>query len=298
MAGLQVVTPPAKLPVSLGVIKRHLRVDNKDDDELIELYAKAACENAEEFTRRAFVNTRFVQSLDSFPYFTDSIMSQMAYPPAYYALPKYSTTLWNYSQMIKLFRSPLVDVDRIDYVDSQSGNVQSLYPVLENWLAENLYELGDEIEDPNGNLQTVTAIAEGKKGLSGSSTPSWPAANSPSGIVTTDGDLSWTSGGAAPQGSFFVDRISEPPRIFPAPAGANWPSVLYVPDAVKIYHTVGYGDDGRNVPASAKVSILQQCASWNENRESVTPETLKEIPNHCKELLWNIRVLDFAPTRG
>ena len=296
MAGLQIEIPPKALPVSLRALRSHLRVDDKDSDELIEIYAHAALENVEGFTRRALVNTGFVQSLDSFPYYTDSMMSQMAYPPAYYSLPRYSTTLWNYSQMIKLFVSPLVEVDRIDYVDSASGNLLSLYPVLENWLPEVQYEVGDEIEDPNGNLQTVTSIAQGAKGISGSSQPAWATV---SGNTTgPDGDLTWTCRGVAPAGGFFVDRISEPPRIFPAPAGTNWPSVLYVPNAVRIHYTCGYGNDGRNVPACAKVAILQQCGNWNENRESVSAETLKLIPNHLQELLWNIRVVDFSPTRG
>jgi Phage gp6-like head-tail connector protein len=295
MAGLQVVLPAPALPVSLRALKSHLRVDIKDDDELIEIYARAATENVEGFTRRALVNTGFVQSLDSFPYYTDSMMSQMAYPPAYYSLPRWSTTLWNYSQMIKLFISPLVEVERIDYVDSETGNVLSLYPVAENWLAETQYEAGDEIEDPNGNLQQVTAVAEGQKGISGADEPSW---SENADVTTSDGDLTWTYLGAAPEGDFFVDRVSEPPRLFPAPAGGFWPSVLYVPNAVKIYYTCGYGADARNVPACAKVSVLQQVGNWYENRESVTPDNLKEIPNHHKELLWNIRVLDFSPTRG
>jgi hypothetical protein len=295
MAGLQIEIPPPALPVSLNALKSHLRIDIKDDDELVKIYAQAAVENVEGFTRRTTVNTGYVQSLDSFPYYTDSMMSQMAYPPAYYSLPRYSTTLWDYSQMIKLFMSPLVEVTRIDYVDSASGNLLSLYPVLENWVPEVQYELGDEIEDPNGNLQTVTAIAQGKKGISGSSTPAWATI---SGNTTTDGDLTWTCGRAAPAGNFFVDRVSEPPRIFPAPAGTTWPSVLYVPNAVRIHYICGYGNTGLNVPACAKVAILQMCGNWNENRESVSDQTLKTIPNHLQELLWNIRVLDFAPTRG
>ncbi|HEY0701261.1 MAG TPA: head-tail connector protein [Candidatus Acidoferrales bacterium] len=300
MAGHQVEIPAAQLPLSLRALKTHLRVDNKDDDELIKIYAAAALEMVEGFTGRSLVNQGFVQSLDSFPYYTDSMMSQMAYPPAYYSLPKYSTTLWNYSQMVKLLTSPLVDVDRIDYVDSETGNLLSLYPVLENWVPEVEYELGDEIEDTNGNLQVITAVDNSKANKdgtfsSGSTTPTWNAATNG---TTVDGPFTWTNKRVAPDGGFFVDRISEPPRLFPAPAGGNWPSVLYVPNAVRIHYTAGYGVSGSAVPACAKVAMLQLVASWNENREAVSDLKKQEMPWHLQNLLWNIRVLDFAPTRG
>src|SRR5581483_7536576 len=43
----------------------------------------------------------------------------------YYSLPRYSTTLWNYSQMIKLTPPPLVSVQQMRYVDTD-GNNQTL----------------------------------------------------------------------------------------------------------------------------------------------------------------------------
>jgi hypothetical protein len=43
------------------------------------------------------------------------------------------------------------------------------------------------ITDPNGNLQTVTTY-----GTTGSSAPSWPAANAQAGTTTTDGSVVWT----------------------------------------------------------------------------------------------------------
>lgn len=43
------------------------------------------------------------------------------------------------------------------------------------------------ITDPNGNIQVVTTY-----GITGGSTPSWPAANAAAGTVTTDGSVQWT----------------------------------------------------------------------------------------------------------
>lgn len=299
MATLQIETPPAAEPVTLTVAKSHLRVTIDDDDDLIALYLAAAREGVEAFLARSLVTKGYRQTLDSFPYFTDTIMSQQAYPPAYYSLPRYSTTLWNYSQMMKLFVSPLVAVDRISYLASGDSLWHDLAPALEPWQPSIEYTLGDSIEDPNGNRQTVTAVLENYSNgtsLSGSTPPAtWgDSAENP---TTTDQDLTWTWGGPAPAGDFIVDADSEPPRIFPLP-GQNWPSVLYVPNAVRIHYTAGYGEDGGHVPGLAKVGILQTVGSWYENRESTSPVDLREIPGHVQDLLWGLRVLDLAPTRG
>ena len=74
--------------------------------------------------------------------------------------------------------------------------------------------------------------------------------------------------------------------------------MLYVPNAVRIHYVAGYGPDGKNVPGLAKVGILQTVAAWYENREAVSPIDLRQVPGNVQDLLWSLRVLDFAPTRG
>ena len=312
MAGLQIEIPAATSAVSLAIAKLHCRLTSDLEDDLIGLYIEAATEDAEDFTSRSFVNKGYVEVYDSFPYFTDTIQSQLAYPPAYYSLPRYSTTLWNYSQMVKILRSPLSFVDRIDYISSQDGSLQTLRPILENWQPGVEYFVGDEIEDSNGNLQQVTAVAETEtppvegetieedesdeeaSAVSGTSAPIWSQALNG---AATDEDLTWTCK-KMPAGDFYVDRISEPPRIFPGGPGNFWPSVLYVPNAVQIHYTAGYGSDATAVPAKAKVAILQAVAHWYENRESVSPLDLKKVPEQAERLLMGSRVWDLAPTRG
>src|SRR5579859_7873752 len=149
MAGLIIVAPPKVEPVLLDDMKNFLRVDISDDDAMIEGMITAAREMCESFTRRSFVQKGYRQSLDAFPYFVDTVMSQMAYPPSYYSLPRYSTTLWNYSQMIKLLRSPLRDVSRITYTDSVTSTIKTLYPQLFVWQALHEYFIGDQIQDSN-----------------------------------------------------------------------------------------------------------------------------------------------------
>jgi hypothetical protein len=112
---------------------------------------------------------------------------------------------------------------------------------------------------------------------------------------------------------FLLDNINEPARIFPLP-GQMWPPCLYVPNAVRIRFTAGFGDTSSNtktvdgeipqgagsqpMPGRVQVAILQLVNSWYENREAVTAATLKEIPQHVQMLLWSMRVMDMQPTRG
>jgi hypothetical protein len=293
VAALQVELPPAAEPVTLDVAKSHLRVSIGDDDGLIAAYITAARESVEAFLARSLVNKGYRQSLDSFPYFTDTMLSQMAYPPSYYALPRYATTLWNYSQMVKLFYSPLVKVSRLSYLSSSDLLWHDLYPALETWQPSTLYRIGSQIQDSGGNLQEVTAGATPPP-VSGLVAPVWSAGQ---GATTSDGSLTWTNLGPAPVGNFIVDRDSEPPRIFPL-AGQHWPSVMYVPNAVRIHYVSGYGLDDASVPGLAKVGILHTVANWYENREAVSPVQLRPVPGNVQDLLWGLRVLDFAPTRG
>src|SRR5437879_3945994 len=111
---------PTSLPtevVSLAEMKSYLHVSTTQDDLLISTMISAARSQAEIFCNQAIAQRNYVQAMDSFPYYVDTIQSQQAYPPNYYSNPRYSTTLWNYSQTIKLFRGPLTDVVDIEYVD-------------------------------------------------------------------------------------------------------------------------------------------------------------------------------------
>src|SRR5579864_3304578 len=295
MGALVVETPPAAEPLTLDVAKSHLRVTIASEDTLIGVFLQAAREGVESFLGRSLVEKGYRQSLDSFPYYIDSVQSQQAYPPQYYSSPRYSTTLWNYSQMIKLLRAPLRKVTNITYIQP-SGVPATLYPAPFLWQPITEYDVGDQVQDSNGNLQEVTAATESEEGgasLSGSSAPTW--ASGSLGQTTTDGDLTWTlKKKPAPVGDFIYDPDSEPPRIFP-PAGSYWPPCLYVPNAVQIHFVSGYGSDGTNVPALAKVGILQATADWYRNRETITPETLKEIPGREQDLITSLRIIDLAP---
>jgi uncharacterized phiE125 gp8 family phage protein len=64
---LKLITAPAVNPISLVEAKAHLRVDHSQEDTLIELFVKAATQNAEAFLGRALVTQTWELVLDSFP---------------------------------------------------------------------------------------------------------------------------------------------------------------------------------------------------------------------------------------
>jgi hypothetical protein len=127
MAYIRQVTLPQEV-ITLDEAKNFLKIPPsvKTDDALIQSLISAGREQIEVFTGQAVAARKYVQALDSFPYYVDTIMSQQAYPPNYYSNPRYSTTLWNYSQMLKLFRGPLTSVDSIQYIDT-NGEPQTLH---------------------------------------------------------------------------------------------------------------------------------------------------------------------------
>ncbi len=116
---------PSAEPVSLAELKTYLRlpVGFTTEDNLLSDLIQSAREDGERLSGLVLAQRTFTQVLDSFPYFTDTIQSQLAYPPSYYSLPRYSTTLWNYSQMIKLEKAPLISVDLLTYINASGAGV-------------------------------------------------------------------------------------------------------------------------------------------------------------------------------
>lgn len=246
---------PATEPVTLAQAKSFMRLPSgyTAEDSTITAFITAAREQGELITGRGLAQRTWTQVLDSFPYFTDTVQSQLAYPPSYYSLPRYSTTLWNYSQMIKLSYPPVLSVQGMNYVDS-SGNPQTLYQ-------------------------------------------------------DTD---------------FVLDRITEPPRIFPQP-GQYWPPSLYVANSLQVNFTAGYDPNPNaidthyvdsppvssppdqqpvstivtGIPQMMILGILNLVAFWFNNRGSVgiVPDGTNRTPNILGIFLQN-QVQDFVGNRG
>lgn len=314
MAGLSIEFPAKNAVVGLDEMKNFLRVDDIDaDDDLISTLTEAATLACENYCRRSFINKGFIMTLDAFPYFTDTMLSQLAYPPSYYALPKYSTTLWNYSQMIKLWRPPLVSVDRITYLDSGLSSFKDLVPQPLPWYPQKVYQAGAQVSDNNNNVQTLVPIMPsvlntGKSGI----TPPGDKGNPPWGenvgditVENAPATAVWRNDGNLPMGefgSFVVDNIGEPARIFPGFGNKQtnngyWPSVLYLPNAVQIHYTAGFGENSSDVPANIRTAVMMATSDYYENREPQKGDE-EQLPRHVRALLWPSRVMDFSPTRG
>lgn len=308
MAGLKLEFPAAVDPVSLAEAKNFLRVDDiDDDDDLITGLISAATEACENYTRRSFISKGFLMTLDSFPYFTDTMMSQLAYPPSYYSLPRYSTTLWNYSQMIKLLRPPCISVDRITYMASGDSSFHDLIPQPGPWYPQTEVEVGDQFIDNNANIQTLIALNPSAEDsyTTGVNPPTWAKNQNGVTVEASPATAVWRNDGPAANGEFgayMLDNVSEPARVFPGignPQSSNnfWPSVLYVPNAVQIHMTCGYGPNPSDVPNGCRTGIMQTVADWYENRNPATTDE-DQLPRHVRAILSTYRVMDLQLTRG
>lgn len=303
MSGLIIERPPLVEPVSLTQAKNFLRLeaDFTMDDDLISTLIVAGRELTETFTGLSLVQKGYLQVLDSFPYFTDTVSSQMAYPPSYYSLPRYSTTLWNYSQMIKMYYPPLVSVDRITFLSSTDSQWHDMIQAPPQWYPGTTYSASpaSSVTDGNGNVQVCI-----QSGVAQHLPPIWSkvigvaTAELSSTVVWQNTGPVSTLQGANEFGLYMVDTVTRPGRMFPGPPGGTWPPVLYAPNAVQIHFTAGFSADASLVPGVCQTAILQLVANWYENREAAMPGTYSELPNHVKALLWSRRVMDFQPTRG
>lgn len=329
MPSLQIERPAACLPVALDEMKNFLRVEIDDDDDLITSMISAITGSAELFCDRSFISKGYIQTLDSFPYFADTQLSQNAMPPSYYSLPMYSTTLWNYSQQIKLFAAPLISVDALMYMASADSQWHALVPVPPVWYPLTAYVaaaaksgntpavVASTISDPNGNIQRCIA---GGKSFANPPLPAGTPSNTVpnpgyywnadlNGVTTEASGVEWQNIGPVPQqdpivggsqgkqfGSFIIDTNSEPARLFPGPAGNYWPPVLYLPNAVQIHFTSGYGDAPADVPDAIRLAIMLGVSDLYENREPVGKDMT--LPKSVKALLYPYQVTDICPTRG
>lgn len=262
MAYVRPTSNPTEV-VSLAEQKNFLRISTSQDDNLISnILIPAARSQAEIFTNQAIAQRNYVQSLDSFPYYVDTIMSQQAYPPNYYSNPRYSTTLWNYSQMLKLFRGPLTDVVNIEYVDGSGGTNDGTIQFLTEGV--------DFIVDPL-NLQPRLFPLAGSF---------WPSVK----YVPNAVQINFTAG-----------YTPNPTDIRVVTVHTNLSSP-YVPSAHPNQQTQYTYQIG--VPYDLKMALMMLVNHWYLNREPVVSGQPGTLPMHVEDILWSYRVEDVSPTRG
>lgn len=275
MGWVSVAGPPEAEIVSLPAMLKFLRIPVHDDgtriftdaqdDDLVRSLITGARYFAEIYTCKSLAKKRYVQFMDSFPYFTDTLLSQMAYPPSYYALPRYSTTLWNYSQLIKLYYPPLCEVEKIELVDT-NGNLVKLLP-HKDFQVDYANEPARIFPLPGQNWPPVMYVANAvaiyyTAGYEVESTEE-PTEDPTAQIVTEPENLG-LSGFTQQRGQYPLDRT---------------------------------------IPAHMLLAIKQLVTHWYQNRDAVVVQAgaggiHQPLPYHIESILDSERMIDFAPTRG
>jgi len=296
MPGLKIELAPANMPVTLGQTKDHMRVTLSNDDDLITTYIQSATDMVEKYMSRSLINKGYLQALDHFPRYHDA--AALVDSRASVFSSAHSSRAHRNFQKIKLLRSPLIRTVKIDYIDPD-GALQTLYPTrqFESWEPGTEYVVGEEVLDPNGNVQQVAETQntnEDGSASSGLSNPDWADNENE---FTSDGQLSWQNKGEPPEADFVEDLNGEPPTIYPMP-GESWPATLETPNAVRIHFIAGYGETPDAIPAKFKTAVMIQTSGLYEFREPVSALDLKELPWHLRQALRSDKVDDFAPTPG
>ena len=271
MAYVTPTGPPEAEVVSLPAMKNFLRVSPNvtTDDDLIQGLIVAASEYVETYTGKSLAKKGYLQVLDSFPYFTDTVMSQMAYPPSYYALPRYSTTLWNYSQMIKLFYPPLIPDANLKIVCvGTDGNETTILP-------------GRDFQVDPVSMPARLFPLPGQ---------TWP----PVLYAANAARIYFTAG-------FEVESTENPPPDFGTVTEPEVESIAgNAPNPPQ--QVVSYTLD-RTIPQTLVMAVRQLVVHWYQNRDAVITGAgaggkHETLPLHVQALLDSERFIDFAPTRG
>jgi uncharacterized phiE125 gp8 family phage protein len=90
---LHLVTAPAAEPVALATVKVFLRVDGTDEDSLITSLAKAAREEGEKLSRRAFITQTWEMIIEC----------------------------WPHDWRLRVYRPPLQSITSVKYFDSDNA---------------------------------------------------------------------------------------------------------------------------------------------------------------------------------
>jgi len=72
----------------------------------------------------------------------------------------------------------------------------------------------------------------------------------------------------------------------------SFPDVYKRPDAVQVEYVAGFGDAASDVPSPIRHAMLLLIGTWYAQRESISAEELREVPNAVQFLLSPHRVFD------
>lgn len=133
LSRLQPLNAPDAEPITLDLAKRHLRLDNDDDDELLPVYIAGARAWAEDYLGRALATQQFMWTIHQEQYAGAYPYLALPFPvtvyPLWYPWPEIT------QGAIDVPRAPLISVDSVGYgvgstETTLTSDKYSLDPVL------------------------------------------------------------------------------------------------------------------------------------------------------------------------
>lgn len=137
--------------ISLASVKAFLRIDQNDDDAMIESFIDAAIDHAEKLMRRSIRTQTIVLTMDSFPYGEDDRMARLG--PGVFQFPQSFIT--GGSDFLDLAHPPVNSVTSV--VTYDEANSPTTMPSAQYFLDENRIVLNTGYNWPT-SLRSIAAI--------------------------------------------------------------------------------------------------------------------------------------------
>jgi hypothetical protein len=257
MSSTRAVSVPAVEPVSVSDVQDYLKIPETRDVDMITGLIIAARTYAESVTGRSLASKDYVMTLDRFPYFSDVNISTDIGLDSSYA--RYST-LWNYSQMIKLRHSPVTQVEKITYI-GVDGFPHDIFPGVD-FLVDYVSE----------DCRLFT--------LPGSY---WPVI-----LYVPDSVTIFYTAGYDPDPTKIITINATDEEGSPAV-----PTPLPDPPNQQLDVTLSIG-----IPVQTQLAIKMLACHWYLNREPVSAGMVGTVPNHVDALLASSMVFDYSLGRA
>jgi hypothetical protein len=256
MSSIRAVSIPQIEPVSVSDCQDYLKIPRTQDTDMITGLIVAARTYAEAVTSRSLASKDYVMLMDRFPYYTDVNMALDL--PLSNSYARYST-LWNYSQMIRIKDvSPVTEIEKITYIGTD-GYPHDIFPgvdFLVDYAAEDcrLFTMANSywptiLYVPNSVAIFLTAGYD----------------PDPEEILTINA----------------TDSEASPPNTLPDPPNQQ----------ASIKLAIG-------IPQNTRLAIQLLCCHWYTNREFVSAGQVGTVPQHVDALLASSMVFDYSNDRG
>lgn len=158
LSALQVLKPPAQEPVSVALVKRHLRLDHDADDDLLPTYIAAARAMAENYLARALITQQLLWTLAATP--PANGWPVVGVPANLFVYPQWFNLSLLWQRPLMLPRQPVISVDAVSVTGQIGQPATALDPSQfgADIASAQLQVFGSAGVQPNGAVQvTFTA---------------------------------------------------------------------------------------------------------------------------------------------